>query len=72
MSIVGRLVVLQSMILDLVYSLEMLRVPRGSLSRFRLSLPQCNVRGVFNCMSGRLKAGFLACIDDICVFAMKL
>ena len=64
------------MILDLVYSLEVLRhdlrVSRGSLSRFRLSLPQCNVRGLFNCMSGRLKAGFLACIDDICVFAMKL
>ena len=41
----------------------------GSLSRFKLSLPQCNVLGVLNCMSG---AGFLACIDDICVLAMKI
>ena len=39
----------------------------GSLSRFKLSLPQCNLPGVFNCMSG-----FLACIDDICVLAMKI
>ena len=31
-----------------------LRVPVGSLSRFKLSLPQCNVPGVLNCMSGRL------------------
>ena len=29
-----------------------LRVPVGSLSRFKLSLPQCNVPGVLNCMSG--------------------
>ena len=28
-----------------------LRVPVGSLSRFKLSLPQCNVPGVLNCMS---------------------
>ena len=34
-----------------------LRVPVGSLSRFKLSLPQCNVAGVLNCMSGRL-SGF--------------
>ena len=27
----------------------------GSLSRFMLSLPQCNVPGVLNYMSGRLK-----------------
>ena len=39
----------------------------GSLSRFKLSLPQCNAPGVLNCMSGRLKAGFLACIDDMCI-----
>ena len=31
-----------------------LRVPVGNLSRFKLSLPQCNVPGVLNCMSGRL------------------
>ena len=31
-----------------------LRVPVCSLSRFKLSLPQCNVPGVLNCMSGRL------------------
>ena len=31
-----------------------LRVPVGSLSRFKLCLPQCNVPGVLNCMSGRL------------------
>ena len=31
-----------------------LRVPVGSLSRFKLSLPQCNVPGVLNCMLGRL------------------
>ena len=31
-----------------------LRVPVGSLSRFKLSLPQCNVPGVLNCMPGRL------------------
>ena len=31
-----------------------LRVPVGSLLRFKLSLPQCNVLGVLNCMSGRL------------------
>ena len=30
-----------------------LRVPVGSLLRFKLSLPQCNVPGVLNCMSGR-------------------
>ena len=29
----------------------------GGLSRFKLSLPQCNVRGVLNCMSGNL-SGF--------------
>ena len=34
-----------------------LRVPVGSLSQFKLSLPQCNVPGVLNCMSGRL-SGF--------------
>ena len=36
-----------------------LRVPVGSLSRFKLCLPQCycNVPGVLNCMSGRL-SGF--------------
>ena len=34
-----------------------LRVSVGSLSRFELSLPQCNVPGVLNCMSGRL-SGF--------------
>ena len=34
-----------------------LRVPVGSLSWFKLSLPQCNVPGVLNCMSGRL-SGF--------------
>ena len=34
-----------------------LRVPVGSLLRFKLSLPQCNVPGVLNCMSGRL-SGF--------------
>ena len=32
-----------------------LRVPVGNLSRFKLSLPQCNVPGVLNCMSGRLR-----------------
>ena len=31
-----------------------LRGPVGSLSRFNLSLPQCNVPGVLNCVSGRL------------------
>ena len=31
-----------------------LRVPVGSLLRFKLSLPQCNVPDVLNCMSGRL------------------
>ena len=31
-----------------------LRVPVGSLSQFKLSLPQCNVPGVLNCMWGRL------------------
>ena len=30
-----------------------LRVPVGSLSRFKLSLPQCNVHGVLNCMSAK-------------------
>ena len=45
----------------------------GSLSWFKLSLPECNVPGVLNCMSGRfLKAGFLACIDAMCVLAMKI
>ena len=34
-----------------------LRVPVGSLSRFNLSLPQCNVPGILNCMSGHL-SGF--------------
>ena len=43
----------------------------GSLSRFKLSLPQCNVPGVLNCMSGRL-SGFPSLIDDICVLAMKI
>ena len=32
-----------------------LQVPVGSLSRFNLSLPQCNVPGVLNCMSDRLR-----------------
>ena len=31
-----------------------LRVRVGSLSWSKLSLPQCNVPGVLNCMSGRL------------------
>ena len=44
----------------------------GSLSRFKLSLPQCNVPGVLNCMSGRLSGFPRACIDDICVLAMKI
>ena len=34
-----------------------LRVPVGSLSRFKLSLQQCNVPGILNCMSGRF-SGF--------------
>ena len=34
-----------------------LRFPVGRLSRFKLSLPQCNVPGVLNCMSGR-SSGF--------------
>ena len=34
-----------------------LRIPVASLSRFKLSLPQCNVPGVLNCMSSRL-SGF--------------
>ena len=34
-----------------------LRVPVGRLSRLKLNLPQCNVHGVLNCMSGRL-SGF--------------
>ena len=34
-----------------------LRVPVGSLSWFKLCLPQCNVPGILNCMSGRL-SGF--------------
>ena len=50
-----------------IYYSHDLRVPVGNLSRFKLSLPQCNVPGVSNCMSG-----FLACIDDICVLAMKI
>ena len=41
-----------------LYSLNLLlhdlRVPVGSLSWFKLSLPQCKVPGVLNCMSGRL------------------
>ena len=44
----------------------------GSLSRFKLCLPQCNVPGVLNRMSGRLSGCPLACIDDICVLAMKI
>ena len=40
----------------------------GSLSQFKLTLPKCNLPGVLNCMSD----GFLACIDDICVLAMKI
>ena len=39
----------------------------GSLSRFKLSLPQCNVPGVLKCMSGAL-----ASIDDICVLATEI
>ena len=31
-----------------------LRVPVGSVSRFKLSLPQCDLPGILNCMSGRL------------------
>ena len=31
-----------------------LRVPVGSILRFKLSLPQCIVPGALNCMSGRL------------------
>ena len=42
-----------------------LRVPVGSLSRFKLCLPQCNVPDVLNLHVGSFKAGFLACIDDI-------
>ena len=34
-----------------------LQVRVGSLSRFNLTLPQCNVPGVLNCMSDRL-SGF--------------
>ena len=34
-----------------------LRVPVGSVSRFKLSLSQCDLPGVLNCMSGRL-SGF--------------
>ena len=49
-----------------------LRVPVGSLSRFKLILPQCNVPGALNCMSGRLSGCPLACIDSICVLAMKI
>ena len=41
-------------------------------SRFKLSLPQCNIPVVLNGMSSRLKVGFLACIDDICVLDMKV
>ena len=51
-----------------------LRVPVGSVSRFKLGLPQCDLPGVLNCMSGRL-SGFPtipACIVDICVLAMKI
>ena len=33
-----------------------LRVPVSILSQFNLSLPQCNVPGVLNCMLGRLSA----------------
>ena len=32
-----------------------LRVPVGSISGFKLCLPQCNVPGILNCMSGRLR-----------------
>ena len=38
-------------------TLHDLRVLEGTLSRFKLSLPQCNVPGLLNCMSGRL-SGF--------------
>ena len=34
-----------------------LRVPLGSVSRFKLSLPQYGLPGILNCMSGRL-SGF--------------
>ena len=34
------------------YAIKPVRV--GSLSRFKLTLPQCNVPGVLNCMSVRL------------------
>ena len=49
-----------------------LRVPVGSLSRFKLSLPQCNIPGVLNCMSGRLSGFPRSCIDGICVLAMTI
>ena len=54
-----------------------LRVPVGSLSRFKLSLPQCNVPGVLNCMSGRV-SGFPSLYGRylyrcrICILAMKI
>ena len=44
----------------------------GSLSQFKLNLPQCNVPGVLNCMSGRLSGFPSLYIDDICVLAMKI
>ena len=43
--------------LDLNLLRHDLRVAVGSLSQFNLSMPQCNVPGVLNCMSGRL-SGF--------------
>ena len=47
------------LIIDILLNLHShdLRVPVGSLSRFKLCLPQCNVPGVLNYMSGRL-SGF--------------
>ena len=46
----------QNIITFLFEKLNLLRhrVRVGSLSRFKLTLPQCNVPGVWNCMSVRL------------------
>ena len=52
------LAVLTNVALDMLKLLRHdLRVLVGSISRFKLSLPQCNVPGVLNCVSGRL-SGF--------------
>ena len=42
-----------------------------SLSRFKLSLPQCSP-GVSNCISGRLSGFPIPCIDGMCVLAMQI